>query len=278
MVRTCVVTGASTGIGLALARQLAVRGNLVILVCRDLHRGNEALKWVRAAAPQGRAELLVADLRVQREVRRVAAELSGGWSSVNVLVNNAAIGYMPNRTLTADGDEVTFAVNCIAPFLLTSLLGDALSRGAPSRVVNVVENVRDTVQPILDDLDMRDGYSGTLARRRSQAALLLLSQEFARRFASRNITVNCIDPGHTRTELFAAWPLSLKLIDLPTRLTSQSPHQAARAIAQLAEGPEHMRVTGMCFSRYGRTPLSNGVLNQALARALWNKLAGLCSA
>src|SRR5437588_11736058 len=132
--RNVLITGATSGIGEATARALAERGATLIMVGRDEQRGKAAQRRIEAVVGAEQVQLLLADLASQREVRRLAREVTGRFDQLHVLVNNAGVD-VGKRVVTPDGLELTFAVNYLAPFLLTNLLLDLLKASAPSRVL-----------------------------------------------------------------------------------------------------------------------------------------------
>src|ERR1039458_7960253 len=149
--RTVLVTGGSGGIGKATALRLATMGAHVAITGRDVGRTESATAEIRAAAAGGQVEVFVADLSSQSEVRRLAGEVLDKLPRVDVLVNNAG-GYWATRHISADGLERTFALNHLAPFLLTNLLLDRLKESAPARVITVSSNVQAMGQVDFDDL------------------------------------------------------------------------------------------------------------------------------
>jgi retinol dehydrogenase 12 len=134
--KSCLVTGATSGIGKETARPLAALGATVTIVARDQARGAAAAAEIRERVPRAQVENVTADLSRPEQVRELAASVLGRSARLDVLVNNAGV-ISPRRRLTADGLEVTFATNHLGPFLLTGLLRDLLERSAPARVVTV---------------------------------------------------------------------------------------------------------------------------------------------
>ena len=170
--RTVLVTGGTGGIGKATALGLAGMGAHVAITGRDHGRTDAAASEIRAAGG-GQVDGFVADLSSQSEVRRLAGEVLQRLARIDVLVNNVG-GYWNTRHVTADGLERTFALNHLAPFLLTSLLLDRLKESAPSRVVTVSSNSQATGRVDFDDLQGEGSYSGARAYSQSKLANVLL--------------------------------------------------------------------------------------------------------
>jgi len=263
--KTCLVTGASTGIGKATAGQLARLGAKVIMVCRTRERGERALLELELALGSGNLYLLVADLSSQREVRRLAEEVRKHFAGLHVLVNNAGL-FSAARRLTEDGIEKTLAVNHLAPFLLTRLLRDRLKAGAPSRVINVGSAAYRQGRIRFEDLSFERGYNAFAAYAQSKLALLLQSLELAERLAGSGVTVNCLHPGLTATEIFRDYAPIWRLILRPF---CASPQRAARSSVFLASDPGLQAVTGRFF--IGRRPavLARHAQQAALRKELW---------
>lgn len=181
---TILITGATAGVGRYLAGRLAARGETVLVHGRD----PDKLDRLVAELP-GKARPYVADLSSLTEVRRLAAQVADDHEQLDVLVNNAGVGSGRDRTLTADGHELHWAVNYLAPVLLTRLL---LRTATPSRVVNEGSLGQDRID--FDDLTISHGYSGTLAYCRSKLALAAWTFDLAAELAPEHIAVNCIHP------------------------------------------------------------------------------------
>jgi NAD(P)-dependent dehydrogenase (short-subunit alcohol dehydrogenase family) len=263
--KTCLVTGASSGIGKATARELARLGARVIMVCRDRDRGERALLELQLALGAGNLYLLVGDLSSQREIRRLADEVRKSFAALHVLINNAGL-ICTTRQLTEDGIEKTLAVNHLAPFLLTRLLLDLLKAGAPARVINVGSAVYRQGRICLEDLNLEKRYSSFAAYARSKLALLLQSLELADRLDGSGVTVNCLHPGLAATEIFREYAPFWRFV---FRFFSVSPRRAARTSVFLASDPAVEGVTGRFF--IGRRPaaLARHAQDAALRNELW---------
>lgn len=272
-----LVTGASSGIGLVTARELAARGAKVLLVCRDPVRGKAALEAVRAAATGRAPALLLGDLSSQAEIRRLAHEVRRRWSHLDVLVNNAG-GLFMSRRLTLDGIESTFAVNHLAPFLLTNLLLDALDAAQSARVVTVSSIAHRYARLDFDDLQGERRYDGFAAYGRSKLANLLFTRELARRLEGTLVTANCLHPGVIATNLGAdnGWLARLALWVATPFLSS--PEKGARTSVYLAASPEVAGISGGYFVDCREEEPAEVARDDRAARRLWKvsaKLTGI---
>ena len=233
--KIAVVTGASSGIGLQIALGLARRGFRVVMLCRDAARGKSAQKWLQQEAPGSRTELLLADLASLRNVRAAAASLRAYHGHIDVLVNNAGL-FTPRRMLTVDGHERMFAVNYLAPFLLTLELLPLLRRAVRGRIVNIGSAAADHARLDCGDFQARHGKM-MRAYGESKLALLLFTVELARRLQGSNIVVNCVHPGVVATRIGAVGGL----IGLLWRVVGpflRSPRRGAQGALKLALAPD----------------------------------------
>lgn len=206
--KTAIVTGANGGIGFHTALQLAKDGVHVILACRDSTRGNEALKKILSQAPNASVELAALDLSKQSSVREFAEQFKAKNLSLDLLVNNAAVMALPERTLSADGYELQFATNHLGHFLLTSELISHLSKGDASRVVTVSSIAHRYGNLNLNDLQAEKNYEGWTVYGTSKLANLLFSFELARRLKQAGLPVLSVaaHPGVAKTNILASGP------------------------------------------------------------------------
>ncbi|MGS0683904.1 SDR family oxidoreductase [Nakamurella sp. GG22] len=264
-----VVTGATGGIGRATAMGLAGLGARIAITGRNAGRAEAAASEIRAGHADADVDVFVADMSSLREVRRLATELAGRYARIDVLVNNVG-GYWNHRQVTVDGLERTFALNHLAPFLLTNLLLERLTAGAPARVVTVSSNAQALGRIDFDDLQAERSYSGARAYNQSKLANLLFSYELARRLAGRGVTANALHPGVVRTGFGSEDPGWLQKLIMPVgRLLLKSPEQGAETSIYLASSPEVEGVTGRFFVNSKRKKSAPQSYDRDDALRLW---------
>jgi NAD(P)-dependent dehydrogenase (short-subunit alcohol dehydrogenase family) len=276
--RTCLVTGATSGIGKATAAGLARLGADLVLVARDRARAVATVADLQAATGNPGIELLVADLAFRASIRQLAQEVGRRTGRLDVLVNNAG-GYWATRHTTVDGLEWTFAVNHLAYFLLTNLLVDLLRASAPARIVNVTSGAQAVGDIHLEDLQFERRYRGQAAYNQSKLANVLFTYELARRLGGSGVTVNCGAPGVTRTNFGRAdsGPV-LRLLTPLARPFMRTPGQGADTAVYLASSPEVEGVTGSYLARRRARRSSKRSYDRELAGRLWRvseELTGL---
>ena len=270
--RTVLVTGATSGIGRATALGLAALGAHVAITGRNHVRTEDAAREITAAGGRD-VDVFVADLSSQAQVRRLAGEVLERLPRIDVLVNNVG-GYWSTRHLTADGLESTFAVNHLAPFLLTNLLLDRLERSAPARVVTVASNAHTSGRIDFDDLQGERSYSGGRAYSQSKLANVLFSYQLAVRL--RGVTANALHPGVVRTAFGAEDPARIQRLLVPLlRSVMKSPAQGAARSIHLASAPELEEVSGRYFANRRATRSSIRSYEQSVAARLWEASADL---
>src|SRR5712691_7242738 len=196
--KTVLVTGGTGGIGKATAIGLARLGARVGITGRDMARAEAAAADIRSASNKADVDAFAADLSSQSEVRRLAREVLERYSRLDVLVNNVG-GFWTHRHVTADGLEHTFALNHLAPFLLTNLLLDRLKASAPARIVTVSSGAHTTGRLDFDDLQGTQKYSGQRAYNASKLANVMFTYELARRLQGRGVTATVLHPGVVST-------------------------------------------------------------------------------
>lgn len=267
--KTVVITGGTGGIGKATAEGLARMGARVGIIGRDATRAEAAAADIRATSGNPAVDMFTADMSSQIEVRRVAAEVLDAYPRLDVLVNNVG-GFWAHRHITADGLEHTFALNHLAPFLLTNLLLERLKASAPARVVTVSSGAQSMGRIDFDDLQGARKYSGQQAYNQSKLANVMFTYELARRLEDSGVTATVLHPGVTRTDFGAedqAWFFSM--MRGLARLFMKSPAQGAATPIYLASSPEVEGVTGRYFANRRPRKSNPASYDAAAASRLW---------
>ncbi|MBO0799286.1 MAG: SDR family oxidoreductase [Blastocatellia bacterium] len=266
--KTCLITGANSGIGKVTAHALAASGAAVIMVCRDRARGEAAREEIRRATNNGRIELLTADLSEQRQIRELAEHVKKRFSELHVLINNAGV-WRDKRELTADGIESTWAINHLAYFLLTRELLDLLQASAPARIVNVSSDYHFRGHLAQDDVQLSRGYSGGRAYGQSKLANVVFTYELARRLAGTGVTANCLHPGAVNTNFFNNVKGLFGLLTSIGRPFLRSPEKGAETVIWLATAPEVEGVSGKYFFNCKEKRSSRESYDPAVAAKVW---------
>lgn len=275
--RVCVVTGATSGIGLETARGLAQAGASVLMIARDRERGVDAAAQIDVEGGPGSVELLIGDLADQGDVRTLARRLFDEHDRLDVLIHNAA-AVNATRRVTPGGIEATLAVNHLAPFLLTNLLTPIL-RGTPrSRVITVSSYMHTRVKDIAwDDLQAERDYSAAATYNLTKLFNLLFTYELARRLDNTTVTANALHPGWPlKTNLRREQTGSGAIFDRATKLIGASAAKGARTTLYLAGSSDVADVTGQYFARCRPAKSSALAHDVASAATLWASSAGLC--
>ncbi|MGA2283607.1 MAG: SDR family oxidoreductase [Candidatus Dormibacteria bacterium] len=264
-----IVTGATGGIGLAAACELARRGARLSIVARSESRATAAVARIKAAGGTGtEVEVHKADLSSQASIRRLAAEILSGHPKVDVLINNAGAIYA-SRQLTEDGLELTWAVNHLAPFLLTNLLLDRIRASAPARIVTTSSGAHHGARIPFDDINGDRGSRGFARYGQTKLANILFTVELARRLEGSGVTANCFHPGFVASGFnknngrFMAFGMTL------ARPFARSPEKGADTLVWLADSPEVSSQTGGYFADRKRKQPSEAARDTAAARRLW---------
>lgn len=267
--RVCLVTGATNGIGKATAQALARMGATVVVVGRNASRTALLVEEIRATSGNKNVDSLLADLSSQQEVRRLAAEFKSRYSQLHVLLNNAGAVFM-QRQVSVDGIEMTFALNHLAYFLLTTLLLDTIKASAPARIINVSSGAHVTGRIEFDNLQGERGYSPRVYEN-SKLANILFTMELASRLEGSGVTVNALHPGFTATGFSKNnGRVMATLVSLVTPLVARSPAKGAQTSIHLASSPSVEGITGKYFFDSQVTPAAPQATDMVIARRLWD--------
>ncbi|HSB96800.1 MAG TPA: SDR family oxidoreductase, partial [Spongiibacteraceae bacterium] len=268
--KTALVTGGTNGIGKAAAIALARMGAEVVIVGRNRALAESTVAEIKRSTGNQKVDHLVADLSVQAEVRKVAADFLNSGRPLHILLNNAGAMF-PQRVESIDGIEMTFALNHLGYFLLTELLLDRLRQSAPARIVNVASMAHKGARNGMnfDDLEGRKSYAAFGAYGQSKLANILFTRELARRLQGSNITVNCLHPGFVATRFAhanAIYNIAMTLM----RPFQRSIAKGSQTSIYLCAAPEVANISGEYFADCKvATPTPYGRDDNA-AKKLWD--------
>jgi NAD(P)-dependent dehydrogenase (short-subunit alcohol dehydrogenase family) len=274
--KVCLVTGANSGIGKATAQGLAQMGATIVMVCRDQTKGEKAQNEIKAKSGNAAVDLLLADLSSQESIRQLVEKFQRHYEQLHVLINNAGSVHLSRRE-TVDGLEMTFAVNYLAPFLLTNLLLDKLKASAPSRIVNVSSESHQSGYMKMDDLQLETNYRFMRAYGQSKLALVLFTYELARKLQGTGVTANCLHPGFVATNIGQSGIgyVGRSIVKLIFTSLGLSPEEGAKTSIYLASSPDVEGVTGKYFVKSIPIRSASISYDESLQRQLWDESAKL---
>jgi NAD(P)-dependent dehydrogenase (short-subunit alcohol dehydrogenase family) len=266
-----VMTGATEGIGLAAARVLARARAALTFVARNRDKAAAVAAEIEDAN-EGRGEridIVTADLLSQKDVRRAAAEIASRYTHVDILINNAGAMFT-RRALTADGIERTWALNHLAPFLMTNLLIDRLRAAPAARIITTASDAHFRGGDIpFDDINAERGYRGFTRYGQSKLANILFTRELARRLAGTGVTANCYHPGLVATQFNRNNGALMDLVMRAAKFVSRTPEVGADTLVWLASSPDVATTSGGYFFDRGIGRSSAAAKNDETARRLW---------
>jgi len=266
--KTVVATGATSGIGEEAALALAGMGARIVLVARDQTRAEATLARLARVAPKLGHAVRLADLSSMAETRRVGALIAKAEPRIDVLINNAGAMFA-GRRVTAEGLEMTFALNHMAYFLMTAALAERLAASSPARIVSTASGAHHGMTLDFSDLQGAKGYNGWRAYGRSKLANILFTREAARRLAGAGVTANCFHPGVVATRFGSpsgGWTSRLLRLVRPFFVT---PREGADTLVHLASSPEVANVSGAYFVKRRPVEPSGAARDDQAAKTLW---------
>jgi len=267
--RTVVLTGGTSGIGRATAVSLASLGMRLVLTGRDPARAEETLAIVEERTGRTDVDVVLGDFASLDDVRRLAGEVAQRAGRIDVLLNNAGLT-LTSRQTSVDGHERTFAVNHLAPFLLTGLLLPNVAAAAPARIVNVASEAHRFGRIDWDDVQNERRYAGLRVYGQSKTANLLFTRELARRLDGTGVTVNALHPGGIRSNLGRGNGPLLDAVQRVVGLFLRSPEQGARTSVHLATSDEVRGKTGGYYASCRPKTVAAHAFDDANARRLWD--------
>jgi len=263
--RTCVITGASAGIGKATAVEMARLGYGVVMLVRDSDKSRLAAVEIEAESGSDDLRMIYVDLASRESIVRAADEMKRTGLRIDVLVNNAGV-YKRTREMSSDGIEMTLAVNFAAPFLLTNLLLPLMADNGDARIVNLTSALLKNASLVLDDQPSVGKFNGSKAYANSKMLVAIFTFELSRRLHDRAITANCLHPGVVGTDVFREYP---KWFASAVNLFISKPEDGAKPVVYLATSPEVADMTGAYFDKTERDSAMGGVAEAKLGTQVW---------
>ena len=272
--KICIITGATSGIGRETAIELARQGATLVLPVRNLSKGNELKSEIIDKTGNTNVDIMECDLASFQSIRDFATAFLDKYDKLHILINNAGLWESEHKK-SADGIEMTFAVNHLAPFLLTLLLLDVMKRSAPGRIVNVSSEAHRSGKMNFNDLEGNKSWNSLKSYGQSKLANILFTRKLAGMLEDENITVNCLHPGVVATRLFDKLPkILVKLLSL----FMISPAKGAQTSIFLASSPEVENISGEYFKKMKIKKTTAEATNKKVAERLWEislKMTGL---
>jgi NAD(P)-dependent dehydrogenase (short-subunit alcohol dehydrogenase family) len=249
-------------------------GATVVMVCRNQIKGEEAQHEIKEKSGNDAIDLMLADLASRESIHELAENIQQHYQQVHVLINNAGIAHLTRRE-TVDGFEMEFAINYLAPFLLTNLLLDKLKASTPARIVNVSSNAQKSGSIKIDDLQSEKKFRH-MRYGQSKLALVLFTYELARMLQGTGVTANCLHPGFVATNIGqnGLGSVGRSIIKLISRF-GMSPEEGAKTSLYLASSPEIEGMTGKYFVKSVPVRSAPVSYDESLQRQLWKKTTKL---
>jgi len=257
--QTILITGATDGIGEITAHKLAEQGTHLLIHGRNSEKLDRVSHRIQEATGNNTIETYLANFSALENVRKLAKKVLTNHNSLDVLINNAGLGFDDERRLSNDGYELRFAVNYLAPFLLSHLLLPALKEAAPARIVNVSSAGQHPID--FDDVMLEDNYTATRAYRQSKLALIMFTIDLSEKLKDENITVNSLHPGTY---------LNTKMVREANINPLGDAETGAEAEVYLATDPELKNITGKYFDQKQPAQALDQAYDLEARRKLWN--------
>lgn len=247
--KICLITGANAGIGFETAKALSSKGFKVILVCRSKEKAAMAMEDIQADQPKANLDYAIADLSSQAEIRKIAKNINTKYPVLDVLINNAGSWYS-DMQLTADGIERQWAINHLAPFLLSHLLLPTLLKAKDPRIITVSSDSHFHGKIHFEDVNLTKNYHGLRAYAQSKLANVLFTNAFERLKPKEKLSIYAVQPGLVKTDIglkhtFSFHGLMWKL----RRLTGKTPAQGAATSIFLASDKSVIGISGKYWDK-----------------------------
>lgn len=267
--KICIVTGSNSGIGKVTALEIAKMGATVIMVARSKEKGEKALEEVKSLSGNKNIELMLCDSASQQSIRDFVEQFKAKYKNLHILVNNAGAA-IPEKHLTKEGLESTFASNHLGYFLLTNLLLDLLKASAPARIVNVASDGHKMGHIDFDDLNYEHKkYNSTQAYCNSKLANVIFNKELAKKLKGTNVTANSLHPGVINSNFSAGANGIMKAFLKIFKPFLMTVEKGAETQIYLATSPDVEGVTGEYFTKKRIASTTREAKDENIAKRLW---------
>ncbi len=267
--KTAVISGSTSGIGKYTARELAARGYRVVLLARNASLGETTVEDIRNETGNKNVDLYVTDLSVMDDIRKTAAELRARYPVIDILINCAGMIF-PKRYQSAEGIEMTFALNHLGYFMLTSSLLKNLKAAPSARIINVASEAQKAGMIHFEDINLEDGYSAFKAYSQSKLANIIFTYELARRLQGTKVTVNAVHPGSVNTrfgdDFNGMWGIFFAFVKPFMRKVEKG----AETVIWLATSPDVEGVSGKYFTDKRPIRSKDITYDKDVAEQLWD--------
>ena len=264
----CMVTGATSGIGVVTAKALAQEGATVIVVGRNKEKSFSVVDQIKKKTGNPNVQYMLADLSVQKEVRQLTEDFTGKFKRLDILVNNAGAVFN-KRIETVDGLEMTFALNHLGYFLLTNLLLGTIKASAPSRIINVSSDAHKGAKINFDDIQGTKKYGVMRAYGQSKLANILFTYELARKLEGSGVTSNALNPGFVASSFGSNMSGTFRLILRFLQLFAMSSENGAETSIYLATSPNVANINGKYFVKKKEVRTSVKSYDKNIGEKLW---------
>jgi NAD(P)-dependent dehydrogenase (short-subunit alcohol dehydrogenase family) len=267
--KVVVITGATSGIGLATAKKLAQHGARLVLISRNSDKGEKVVHDLREVTGNNSIEFMQSDLSSQDSIRKVAKSFRKKYDRLDILINNAGAAFSEYE-LSDDGLEMTFALNHLGYFLLTNLLLDLLVKSAPSRIINISSGIHSRAKVDFDNLNFEQGFTTMKAYGSSKLENLYFTYELAKRLKGTGVTVNAVHPGIVNSNFGKdGRSISFAIFNHMQKYIGKTPDQGAKTAIYLALSDEVEGVSGEYFANEKLSRSSKLSHDPAIAKQLW---------
>ncbi len=263
--KVCLITGATSGIGKETAKSMAAGGFTLVLLVRDSMKGDLLVEELKALYPEATVDIMHCNLASFASIRGFASKFKSRYNRLDVLINNAGV-WETKRNLSEDGIEMNFAVNHLAPFLLTNLLIDVMKSSAPARIINVASEAHKYGSIYFDDPEFEKKYSMVKSYAQSKLANILITKKLSQQLRGSGVTVNCLHPGFVKTRLFEKMPRVITGLLTPFMISAE---RGSQTTLFLATSPEVGGVSGEYFVKSKSVQPRPEALRQDIADRLW---------